>query len=302
MRLAIVTIISIALMMVDHRQHNLESIRASASLLIYPLQYLVDLPVSITQWAGENFSSRESLLDDNQKLRIQQTLLLARLQKLAALKVENVRLRELLKSSKKVGESVLIGELLAVDLEPFTRQIIINKGGQDEVFLGQPLLDAGGVMGQIVHVGPFSSTAMLITDPNHAIPVHVNRNGLRAIVVGTGATDLLEIPYLPNSADIEIGDLLTSSGLGGRFPPDYPVAEVTAVHKDPSQPYAVVYAKPAANLERSREVLLVWRDDQPSQELVNPDAVKDKKQLEKEETLVPQPQVTPSPNVTIDSQ
>lgn len=285
-------------MMVDHRQHNLESIRASASLLIYPLQYLVDLPVSITQWAGENFSSRESLLDDNQKLRIQQTLLLARLQKLAALKVENVRLRELLKSSKKVGESVLIGELLAVDLEPFTRQIIINKGGQDEVFLGQPLLDAGGIMGQIVHVGPFSSTAMLITDPNHAIPVHVNRNGLRAIVVGTGATDLLEIPYLPNSADIEIGDLLTSSGLGGRFPPDYPVAEVTAVHKDPSQPYAVVYAKPAANLERSREVLLVWRDDLPSPELARSDVVKENKHLKKEVPLVTQPQAAQQSTAT----
>lgn len=249
-------------MVIDHRQNHLESIRAAASLIIYPLQYLVDLPVSVSRWAGDKFTSREALLGENSKLRMQQTLLLARLQKLSALKVENIRLRELLQSSKKVGENVLIGELLAVDLEPFTRQIIINKGSNDDVYIGQPLLDAQGIMGQVVHVGPISSTAMLISDPNHAIPVHVNRNGLRAIVVGTGAPDRLEIPYLPNSAEIVVGDLLTSSGLGGRFPPDYPVAEVTSVYKDPSQPYAVVSAKPMANLEQSREVLLVWRTDQ----------------------------------------
>ena len=147
-----------------------------------------------------------------------------------------------------------------MDLEPFTRQIVINKGSRDKIYMGQPLLDAGGIMGQIIHVNPFSSTAMLITDPNHAIPVQVNRNGLRAIAVGTGAPDNLEIPYLPNSADIKEGDLLTSSGLGGRFPPDYPVAKVNYVFKDPSKPYAVVTATPTANLERSREVLLVWTE------------------------------------------
>ncbi len=249
-------------MMLDHRQHHLEGIRKAVSVLVYPLQAVVNLPSSASDWAGEKLSSRQTLLIENANLRTQQAMLLARLQKINALEVENDRLRELLQSSKKVGENVLIGELMAVALEPFTRKIIINKGLNDKVYVGQPLLDAGGIMGQIIHVGPFSSTAMLITDPNHAIPVQVNRNGLRAIVVGTGSTEQMEIPYLPNSADIKIGDLLTSSGLGGRFPPDYPVAEVTAVYKDPSQPYAVVYAKPSGNLERSREVLLVWRSDQ----------------------------------------
>jgi rod shape-determining protein MreC len=148
-------------------------------------------------------------------------------------------------------------------MEPFTRKIVINKGSADNVYRGQPLLDAEGVMGQIIHVAPFSSTAMLLTDPNHAIPVHVNRNGLRAIALGTGAPDVLDIPYLPNSADIEEGDLLTSSGLGGRFPRDYPVAKVTTVVKDPSKPYAVVKAKPTALLETSREVLLVWSQEAP---------------------------------------
>jgi hypothetical protein len=146
-----------------------------------------------------------------------------------------------------------------VDLEPFTKQIVINKGTYDGVFLGQPLLDADGVMGQIVHIGLFTSTAMMITDPSHAIPVQVNRNGLRAILVGTGSPDLMEVPFLANSTDIAVGDLLTSSGLGGKFPPDYPVATVISVKKDPAKPYAVITAKPTAQLERSREVLLVWR-------------------------------------------
>ena len=250
-------------MVIDHRQHHLESIRATLSLVIYPLQYAVSLPFSAADWAGEKLSTREKLLEENAQLRMQQKLMMAQLQKLSALKVENIRLRELLKSSKNITEHVLIAELLAVDMEPFTRKIVINKGSADEVYRGQPLLDAEGVMGQIIHVNPFSSTAMLITDPNHAIPVHVNRNGLRAIALGTGAPDVLDIPYLPNSADIEEGDLLTSSGLGGRFPRDYPVAKVTTVVKDPSKPYAVVKAKPTALLETSREVLLVWSQESP---------------------------------------
>ena len=252
-------------MVVDHRQHHVEAVRSAISVLIYPIQYLVNLPVAVGQWMGESVSSREKMLEENERLRMQHLLFKAQLQKLSALQVENIRLRELLQSSKKVGENVLIAELLAVDLDPFSRQIVINKGTNDNVYLGQPVLDAEGIMGQIVHVGPFSSTSMLITDPNHAIPVHVNRNGLRAIAVGTGAPDVLEIPYLPISADIVEGDLLTSSGLGGRFPRDYPVARITRVEKDPTQPYATVTAEPIALLERSREVLLVWPSDKITQ-------------------------------------
>ncbi len=254
----ILVLVSAALMAVDHRQNYLEGLRGSISVLVYPLQYLVNLPVSASSWIGENLSSREALLEENTRLKMQHTLFRARLLKLNAIKAENLRLRELLQSSKKVGEQVLIGELLAVDLEPFTRQVVINKGSRDGVYLGQPLIEADGVMGQIVHLGPLSTTAMLITDANHAIPVQVNRNGLRAIAVGTGAPDQLTIPYLPISTDIVEGDLLVSSGLGGRFPPDYPVAVVSKVEKDPTQPYAVIHAVPTAKLERSREVLLVW--------------------------------------------
>jgi rod shape-determining protein MreC len=257
-------------MVVDHRQHHMEAIRSAISVVIYPIQYLVNLPVAVGHWMGESVSSREQLMEENERLRMQQLLFKAQLQKLAALRIENVRLRELLQSSKKVGENVLIAELLAIDLDPFSRQIVVNKGSNDNVYMGQPVLDAEGIMGQVVHVGPFSATVMLITDPNHAIPVHVNRNGLRAIALGTGAPDVLEIPYLPNSADIQKGDLLTSSGLGGRFPADYPVARITQVEINPTQPYATVTAEPIALLERSREVLLVWPGSKTSaSELVN---------------------------------
>jgi rod shape-determining protein MreC len=246
------------MMTLDHRQNYLERVRAGLSVLVYPLQYLMDLPVSASGWIGENLSARETLLTENARLRRQQTLFEARLLKLNALKAENQRLRELLQSSKKVGERVLIGELLAVDLELFTRRVVLNKGSNHDVYLGQPLLDSKGILGQIVHLGPFSSTAMLITDPNHAIPVQVSRNGLRVLALGTGAPDKLSILYQPISSDIVIGDLLTSSGLGGRFPPGYPVAMVAEVSKDPTRPYAVITATPTAQLERSREVLLVW--------------------------------------------
>ena len=251
-------LISVLMMAVDHRQNYLEGLRASISLLVYPLQYLVNLPVAASSWMSDNFSSRETLQEENARLRMQHTLYKAQLQKLSAIKAENQRLRELLQSSKKAGEQVLIAELLAVDHDPFTRQITLNKGSRQNVYLGQPLVDADGVMGQITHVGLLSSTAMLITDANHAIPVQVNRNGLRAIALGTGAPDKLSIPFLPISADIEQGDLLVSSGLGGRFPADYPVAVVSEVNKDPRQPYAEITAMPTAQLERSREVLLVW--------------------------------------------
>jgi rod shape-determining protein MreC len=252
--------LSIALMAIDHRQHHVENIRAGLSVLIYPLQYLVSLPVETGDWMKETFASRETLLEENARLRMQETLYKAQLQKFTALKTENQRLRELLQSSEKIGERILIAELLAVDMDPFTRQIVINKGSRDGVFLGQPLLAAEGVMGQVIHVGPFSANAMLITDPNHAIPVQVDRTGLRGIAIGTGSPDHLEVPYLPLSADIVEGDLLITSGLGGRFPPDYPVAVVTRVEKLAGQPYARVEVKPTALLDHSREVLLVWVD------------------------------------------
>jgi len=248
-------------MTVDHRQNHLESIRGGLSVIVYPLQQLVNIPVNLGLWVSGSFADRAELLEENTNLRMQQTLLKTQLQKFSAIEAENLRLRELLKSSKRVSDQVLIAEILAVDLDPFTRQIVINKGSNFNVYNGQPVLDAEGVMGQIIHVGPFSSTAMLITDPNHAIPVELNRSAFRAIALGTGGQGHLELPNIPNNTDIHIDDLLVSSGLGGRFPPGYPVGRIASIETDVSQSYAKVTVKPSANLDRGREVLLVWSED-----------------------------------------
>lgn len=249
---------SVILMTVDHRQNHLDGLRSALSVALYPIQFLIDLPATAGSWLQDTFATRRTLQEENARLHAQHLLLEARLLKFEALEAENLRLRELLSSSFKAGDRVLIAELLSVDLDPYQHKVLLNKGERQHVYPGQPLLDAHGVMGQIVEVTPLTATAMLITDPAHALPVQVNRNGLRSIVVGTGSLAELSLPHIPNNADIRAGDLLVTSGLGGRFPPGYPVAEVTAVAVDPSQNFAKVTAQPLSHLDRSREVLLVW--------------------------------------------
>jgi len=253
--------LSAVLMVMDHKYKSLESLRGGLSVVVYPIQLLVELPATVTDWFSESLATRRRLQEENDSLRTQQFMQKAQLLKLAALEAENIRLRELLDSSFEVGEKRLIAELMSVNLDPYKHQIVINKGELDDIYAGQPLLDAKGVMGQIVHTGPYTSTVVLITDPSHAIPVQVNRNGLRSIALGSGTINRLELPYIPNNADIQPGDLLITSGLGGRFPPGYPVAVVDTVQHDPGRTFSQVVATPLANLNRSREVLLVWPGD-----------------------------------------
>jgi rod shape-determining protein MreC len=249
--------VSLVLMTIDHRQHHLESVRAALSLAASPLEYLLSVPIGVAHWVNEALTSREALQRENAELRSQELLRSARLQKMVALEAENARLRTLLDSSLKVGERVRVAELLDVDLDPFAQGIVINKGSQHGVVVGQAVVDSEGVMGQVVHVAPFTSNVMLITDPSHAIPVVDNRSGMRAIAMGTGSSDRLEVPNLPLNADIKEGDLLVTSGLGGSFPPGYPVAVVGKVERNPVQSFAEVTVRPTARLEQSREVLLV---------------------------------------------
>ena len=264
MRLLVLVSLSVVLMVMDHKYKSLESVRDALSLLVYPIQLSVELPGSVSDWFNESLATRRHLQEEIDSLRTQQFVQQAQMQKFAALQAENIRLRELLDSSFEVGEKVLIAELMSVNLDPYKHQVVINKGELHDIYPGQPLVDAEGVMGQIVHAGPYTSTAMLITDTSHAIPIQVNRNGLRSIALGSGTINRLELPYIPNSADIQPGDLLITSGLGGRFPPGYPVATVTAVQHDPGNAFAAVVATPLAHLNRSREVLLIW----PSQTTV----------------------------------
>jgi rod shape-determining protein MreC len=254
----VAVILSLILLVVDHRFHHLQQLRSALAFLTYPLHYLADLPFTASRWLGETTSSRRTLMSQNRVLRDQILHLRAELQKYESLQAENMRLRDLVDSSFKVGDRVLVAELSSVDLDPYKQQVIINKGAASGAFEGQPVLDAHAVMGQVINVTPFSSTVLLITDTSHALPVQVLRNGLRTIAVGTGRISELKLPYLPTNSDIVEGDLLVTSGLGGKFPPGYPVATVTKIDRSPDAPFSDVLAQPRAHLDRSREVLLVW--------------------------------------------
>ena len=258
MRIVVFILASLIMMTVDHRQGHLEKVRSALSVFVYPLQYIANLPVAVTNWASEALTTRTRLMEENALLRDEQLVLSSKIQKFEILQAENERLREMLQSSEKLDERVLIAELLAIDLQPFRHQIVINKGQREGVYDGQPIVDANGVMGQIVHVGPFSSTVLLLTDPTHAIPVQINRNGLRSIAVGTGQSHILQLEHLSNNVDIREGDLVVSSGLGSRFPSGYPVGVVHNISRVPGEPFAKVTVIPSAQLEKSREVLLVW--------------------------------------------
>ena len=246
------------MMTVDHRQGHLEKVRSALSVFVYPLQYVANLPVTVTNWVSEALTTRARLMEENAWLRDKQLVLSSKIQKFEILEAENERLREMLQLSERLDERVLIAELLAIDLQPFMHQIVINKGQREGVYDGQPIVDANGVMGQIVHVGPFSSTVLLLTDPTHAIPVQINRNGLRSVAVGTGQSHILQLEHLSNNVDIREGDLVVSSGLGSRFPSGYPVGVVHNISRVPGEPFANVTIIPSAQLEKSREVLLVW--------------------------------------------
>lgn len=269
-RLILLAMASVLMMMADHRGHYLDRLRAGATIVAFPLQKIAAFPWDAGQWITQQFVSRRDLTSENERLKRENLLARGRLQRLAALRAENDRLRGLLDTARERPERLEVAEIERVDLDPYNHRVLIDRGSRDHVFEGQPLLDENGVMGQIVSVGPLSAYAMLISDPNHAIPVRVNRTGLRTIAFGTGRTDELVINDLPLSADVRRGDLLVTSGLGGRFPAGFPVARVARVERDPGKPFAQVIATPAAALDRSRLVLLVWpqneNEDQPPAE------------------------------------
>ncbi|MBT8420991.1 MAG: rod shape-determining protein MreC [Gammaproteobacteria bacterium] len=256
-RLIVFVLLSLVLMISDHYGKYLDTARGALLAVVLPLRYAVDLPVRIVSWAGTNLVSHSSLIAENDRLHRQHFLDRTQLGKLADLEAENNRLRKLLGTSEKVREQGLIAGLMAVDMDPFSRRVVLDKGARDGVAPGYSLIDTEGIMGQVVEVGLFSSTALLITDPSHALPVQINRNGFRSIALGTGIQDLLELSHIPNSVEIHIGDTLVTSGLGGRFPAGYPVGTVTSIERNNSQSFAKILVKPNAQLERNREVLLV---------------------------------------------
>jgi len=248
---------SILLMTLDHREGLVEPAREAASGVVYPVRALVDAPLSLAERLSEQLATRGQLMEENQALRQQNLVYQQRLQRMAALERENERLRELLGSSERLDTEVIIAELMRVELDPHTHLVAIDRGSEAGVFPGQPVLDASGVMGQVDTAGPRSASVRLLSDPSHAIPVEVNRNGLRTVALGTGAPHRLDLANVPANADIRDGDLLISSGLGDTFPRGYPVAEVVSVRAEAGEPFARVKAEPVADLHRSRKLMLV---------------------------------------------
>jgi len=257
LRMLVLAVLSLLLIFTDYKFREMDVLRSGLTTLISPIQYVVDIPPRMMEWLNRTTSDYQVLLEENEGLRGQSLVLQRKLQKMTALTAENIRLRELLKSTEQIDEEVTLAQVIGVDPDPFSHELVVNKGSNEGVRVGQPLVDASGIMGQVISNSRFSSRVLLLTDSRHAIPVQVNRNGVRAIAVGTGLTGELQLLHLPGTADIIEGDLLISSGLGGRFPYGYPVATVGQVRHDPGQPFANVKVHPNAQLTRSRQVLLL---------------------------------------------
>ncbi|HCC82044.1 MAG TPA: rod shape-determining protein MreC [Methylophaga sp.] len=255
MLLAVVA--SLLLYFLDTRLDYFKPVRMTLSTAVYPVQKLASMPDDFTTWFTDFFQGHRQLREKIMKLEAQNLTNSVRMQKMQALESENMRLRELLGSSFRLQERVQVAELLSVDLDPFYQHVIIDKGETFGVYEGQPVLDSLGVMGQVAEVSQFSSRVVLLTDPSHSIPVQIVRNGLRAVVTGRGLGANLQMEFLPHNADVRVGDLLVTSGLGGRFPVGYPVGKVISVNFPQGKSFAEISVSPAARLATSREVMLV---------------------------------------------
>ncbi|WP_272944805.1 MULTISPECIES: rod shape-determining protein MreC [Nitrincola] len=257
-------VLALGIIVADLNSSKMKEGRVYLSLLITPLQWLVDLPSRGADRLSDLFVDRATLIRDNEHLRSEALELHRKSQLMAALLEENRQLRDLLNATERLEADVMAAELIGVNPDPFLHEIILNRGFEDGLYIGQPVIDAGGIMGQVLSLAHYTSRVMLITDARTAVPVEVVRNGFRSIALGKGALGELELSHVPDTADIQEGDMLVTSGLGGRFPRGYPVAVVSEVIRDPGRPFTLVKATPAARLDRSRQLLLVdYRNSGP---------------------------------------
>lgn len=259
----LVILITLGIVIADLQGNAMRPIRSAMLIILTPVQWLVDIPSNLADDISAVLVERAALIKDNNQLRSSSIILERKVQQMMVLRAENIRLRELLNASASVDDKVLLAELIGVNPDPFQHQVILDKGTEDGVFVGQPVLDAGGIMGQVVEVSLYTNRTMLVTDGRHALPVEVVRNGMRAIALGKGNHSELDITHIPDNADVRVGDVFISSALGGRFPYGYPLAKVVFVERDPSRKFMIVKAKPLARLNNSRYVLMVGKENQP---------------------------------------
>ena len=279
LRTLLLVLITIVIITFDHRTVYFVKLRAILSTVVAPLQYIVDWPIDFVDWLDSSFTTHQILVAENASLRVQQLLLKAQLQKLLALEKENNQLRALLTSSPHVSNNrILVAQVLAVSAAPFLHQIVLDRGSKNGVYLGQPVLDALGVMGQVVQVSYSTSRVMLLSDSRSAIPIEVSRNGIRGIVTGGGVSGRLALAHIPVTTDIQVGDKLVSSGLGLRYPIGYPVGTVVKITDNVAQSFMDIEVQPSALFDRSRLVLLIW----PAQQHLTPAVRKQLVQLNKD--------------------
>lgn len=263
LRLIAYLTLAMIIMVIDHRAGYLESLRGLASRVIEPAYRVAAFPAEAARAGRLAIATQQHLAEENRELREALLLAQVRLNRMAALSEQNERLKALLDVQNDLGLGVRLARLIDIDLDPFRHRVVLDAGADQGVSVGQPVLDATGIMGQIVEALPNTSVAMLISDPTHAIPITIERTGLRTIAYGTGAIDRLQLPNIPISADVRVGDRLVTSGLGGRFPAGFPVGEVREIRNDESGMFAAAIARPAAALDRSGDVLLLQDLPQP---------------------------------------
>lgn len=250
-------ILASALMLVDHRMNIGLQTRAQLSVVIEPIWWLASLPARMWSGVDGELATRQALQDGNERLLRELQVVNARMQRMNAINDENQRLRDLLNATRNGSLQVQMVSILDVDLNPYRQRIVLDAGSRQGVKVGQAILDAGGILGQVIEVSNNKATALLVTDADHAVPVQVARSGFRSIAFGTGEPDSLMISDIPQSADIRKGDVLVTSGMGGRFPAGFPVASIVSLNPNETGLFMVGRAKPAARLDRGLEVLLV---------------------------------------------
>ncbi|MCK5729174.1 MAG: rod shape-determining protein MreC [Methylococcales bacterium] len=256
-RFIIAVLFSVLLLAMDHKSSRLEGIRSFLSVVVHPVQFLVSLPLAITNQTFQLFVSYKTLKEENNALKQEVNVRTAGLMKLQTLEKDNIRLRAFMHKSQEIAEEVLPAELIRATHFPYKHVILVDKGTPLGVKKQQLVLDTNGVVGQVVRVHPLSAEVMLITDPSHGIAVEISRNGLRTVAFGSGIYNQLNLPFLPNDADVREGDLLITSGLDGTFARGYPVARIKTIQEDQSKPLADIMAEPIAQLDKIRDILII---------------------------------------------
>ncbi len=269
-RLTLALLLAFLLIVLDHRLSVMKPTRMVLNSIVSPVQYLATMPEQIYARLSENVRSRVQMREELSELRNGMLDMQGEMQRYQFLVRENERLRNLLASDAREDSLRMVAEVIAVDSDSFSHQVVVNKGTAHGVFIGQPVLDDQGVVGQVSSVGLTTARVLLISDQSHAIPTRSERSGIRVVVQGVGDTSMLDVMHVPHSTELEVGDLLLSSGLGGVFPEGYPVAVIKSIDLDVTLPFAKVAALPIANLDRIRMLLLVWQTSSEQQPIFNP--------------------------------